>query len=317
MTGDELLERVNRWATTRYGAPVSKRKLQDLVIEELVCGPVRVPHPGQRAARWEWSRRSYAQLLWVCRAQHRGLKTFDQLRIWFWLRGSEALTEKVRDSMLREHRRLYKRLFRPLRTDAGPTLSEEKPSNRRVRGLDGQKRDERLKPIGDLISRRILSMAYDAMRFGAAFDATSLIKILGQLLPLSHDLKMERDEVTLDLSGVACLAEDDDEALSGSAEESLTKLDDERFDQARCLLRLLRRSFLAAPELAARYAPSLKDLAEVFSFVGQNMGSYPLNFGLFALCLHGTRKRISLRGFNDRAEINLDRLLNGDFDHAP
>ena len=316
MNRDQILERANRWVGPRYGSRIGKRRLHDLVHEELVRGPARAPHPGQRAARWEWSAASYAQLLRVCRAQHRGVRTFDQLRISFWLRGSEPLTDKVRASMLREHRRLYKRVFRPLRNDAGPPSSGGDPRDRRIRALEGKKGDERLKPFDDLIPPNIRTRFYDATRFGFSFDAAPLIAALGRLLPPPLTSVSEAKDAILDLRGLAQLAEDDDDPVEPSGEHSLATLPTEKFEETRRLFRLLRESFLLSPRASAEYVPLLKPIADVFHLIGWNLIAYPWNFVLFVILLHGTRRFSKVGKFNDAIGTLIFRFLNGGLLHA-
>ena len=289
MNRAELLDRVNRWTRNRYGTRVTSRQLDDWVHEELVPGPNLVPHPGQRAAKREWSAHSYRSILHICRSKSRGLKTFDQLRVHEWLSGNEPLTEKVRGSMIKEFRRLYAQVYRPMRTDSGPDNSLPNKPMKRQKTIRAGERDVRLQAFASQMPDQVWHPAYDAIRFGTPFEVVPLIKQCMLIFPFLADGEIETRKIDFDLVGAGQVAEDDDDAIEGSAEHSLQSLGKDAFANAREVLRASCYAMRTLPTMMIKVNPGLADVAASFKVAGESARCFPWNLMLFTLFLHGVR----------------------------
>lgn len=309
MTREELLERANRWSAPRYGVRITRRTLEDWVHECLLPGPTQQPHPGQRAANWQWSVKSYRRLLQVCRFKKRGIASFDRMRIQLWLNSKEPITTVVRRSMRAEYRLLFTRLFRPLRNDyeAG-RLSPARVSRMLA------KIDPALKPFADLIPSTLWPEALDAARFGTPFSGLDQFKAIAQGFGLDIASHFWSKLIAPEFSGQAQLADDGDEPIPGTAEHSFTAADANLFERARLLTRitpmgmrrclaLLKSVLPQAAELATSITPSFRTAADAVQ-------SYPFNFLAFAFFLHSLNCSPKMAAFSARLEPFLATLVD-------
>jgi hypothetical protein len=301
VTREELLERANRWSVPRYGVRITRRTLEDWVHECLLPGPTQQPHPGQRAANWQWSAKSYRRLLQVCRFKKRGLASFDRMRIQLWLNSKDPITAVVRQSMRAECRWLFKRLFRPLRNDYEAGRLSPARISRML-----PKIDPALKPFADLIPSTVWPEALDAARFGTSFSGLELFKAIAQCFGPDTAGRLWSKLAGPEFSGQAQLAEDDDEPIAGSLEHSFATANADLFERARPLTRsapFVLRRFLAllasAPQPAAELA---KTITPSFRTAADAVQSYPFNFLTFGLFLHSLSRSPTMAEASARFE---------------
>ncbi|WP_162800619.1 hypothetical protein [Acidibrevibacterium fodinaquatile] len=321
MNRDELLDRANRWSQPRYGLRVTPRQLADWVHEALVPGPARLKGTGTRVPQWEWSAKSYARVLRLCRAKGLGKKygamTFDALRIVIWLQNADPISRDVRAAMGREYRRLIRRAFHPHRADPGPPLSPRSGQTRRVRAVE-RPPDERLRPVSDIIPPEVKAAFYDSARFGIEFSPMILENIISKFFPSYTSENIPPSGICLDLKGLAQLREDkNDVASPNSAEETIRNLDKRHFESARILLRKKRRAFFLISRLIRHYAPNLAGIASAFEVAGQASLQFPWNFVSYVLFLHGLRKVPDIACLASTIDDVCDWALAGGFLHAP
>lgn len=291
MDRDSLIERANRWTVPRYGLAVSDRQLRDWVDEELVEPPHRVTNQGQRAAAYDWSPESYLEVLKVARARRDGLNTFDMLRVHLWLKGRKRVTSAVRQSMVSEHRRLQKALYRSRRGESEPALSKKIDNPNSKGRYIGPRADPRLKPISDLIDEQTAFKFHQSYRFGTDLDIQTFCQNIWHTL-VGFDLKPDTQTPAWPptVSGIGQIPEDDDEVLERSAEYTLCNASAESMNKVRRLC----RSLINLADLPRFMAPEGHQIDEGVSLAFREILNqtryFEWNFFFFYMFLHATRQ---------------------------
>ncbi len=324
MKKQEFLNRVNKFTIKNYSITITDRLLTDWVHEGLVPGPTRVSNPGHRDPRWEWPRGSYTAVLNLCRAKKQGIKTFDELRIDQWLRGNAPLNPLVRLSMVKEHRRLQKRVYRPLRTDFGlndlgldSLLNAHRKRSNVHRALCSNKGDPRLAAIGNILPHEIWVKFYDAMRFGSKCDIRYLTMKLSNIFPALALPNENLQPTDPHIPGIGQIPEDDDETIPDSAESSLKNMPPEAFDTAREMTRCLSFGLRHTQRLAEIYRPDLSELALSCKVAGESMRFFPWNFTVFYILLHAFRYSMPQQKANlNNFDAVFGGILKGDLDQC-
>lgn len=284
-----LIERSNRWTSARYGITITERKLRDWVDEELVDPPVRANNLGQQAAIYEWTTRSYWQVLTIARMKSFGVATFNQLRVELWLRNDRPVTLRVRDSMVSEYRRLHKEIYRPKRADSlysvSKKISRPASSQRHI----SAKTDPQLRPLSERFSELDANLWYGSARFRRPLDLHDFMKNVGRNI-LGVELEADGSWISsMAVEGIGQITEDG-EAHEDSAERSLQEASDNSMQKIRRLSRSLP-SLAKLPEVMSRKEMNIpSEITETFQIVMHETGCLQWRFLMFCTFLHLTRR---------------------------
>lgn len=314
-----FIERANKWSKNRYGVTVSNRSLDDWVSEGLIPGPTRAAIPGKRGSQRIWSARSYYRLLRICRMKrHKGV-TFDQIRIYLWLRSNDAINDPVRHSMEKECKRLFTDIWRPLRTVHGPSDNTNQTEKIRLGKKRLKKVDPRLGSFSELIPPWLFKDLTDAALFSTSSfsDMPKIVEFIVTLLSGiqildTGDMGDKISELAMMLKtsfqGFFDLPEDGEKSIPGSGMHSLQTATSDIFYECRSFCKIKQKLLNFIPPIISNIAGQELQIKEATDVISSSMQDYRWSFGIFLLMLHAVSRSHIFRQELSQAEGSLRKL---------